>query len=457
MASIPSWLWITAGWLVIVAGAWLLVTGRGFKVKAKGRHCQKCWYDMAGIETLKCPECGRVAASEKELGRRIHRQRWRTAGVVAAVVGWALIQMPGVIAHGWAAAVPGVVLARVAPVDLSAWAQANRPSIAVTPAWPMPGLGGPMGRRLLANPAGPGGTAATPGWGRMRTTTPPPPPPVTPGSPCPLSDRVRDALFDEMWRRITASETSERSVGAYLQRVTGMQGVPSEVQMPGVWAAGAAPPHPPRIKSVVLSGHTIDVEADVAVPARPASSMRVTILGVIDNRRYPMVSYDHPVDATRPRDSFMVRAEGAELNRAVESALAPCLVTNGNNAWIEADDRDTGSLADWAVVQCFVCVRARVLLNGKEIGHTSFTVNPPAHGSSGRIAALMAWEDGGEAVVLAQPTPAGLVIELTGDPGAAADQYLREWPGAPAQAWVGTLQVQARLVQQEIRNQQRRR
>jgi hypothetical protein len=455
VASIPSWLWITTGWLVIAAGAWLLVTGRGFKVKANGRHCQKCWYDMAGIETLKCPECGRVAASEKELGRRVHRRRWRTAGVVAAVVGWALIQTPAVVAHGWAAAVPGPVLARIAPVDLSQWAKDDQLAKAIaarlwspTPTPPLPG-----GTRRLANPRGmeDGETVPTSGeapdtWATSLTLPTPPPAPVAPTAPAvaySIQDRVRDALFNEMWRRIKADEAGDRSGGEYLRRVTGVKGVPSEVQMPAVWASGVKPPKLSRLLTSSVNGRTIDIEAEAARATKPASSLRVTIFGVVDGRRYPMVSYNHPVDVSRTRDNYMQRTQSHEIDRAVGSALAAHLVTNGNNAWVEAEDRGNAPLSEWSKLQFFICVRVRVLLGGKELGHTSFSVTPPFHTGGGRIAAMMAWEDGGEATVLKNPP--GLTLELIGDHGAAAEQCMEDWTRAPAVAWSGSYTTPAEL------------
>lgn len=50
-------------WLVMGGGVVLL--GRALLWdRARGRRrCPKCWYDMSGVDSLRCPECGREAMS----------------------------------------------------------------------------------------------------------------------------------------------------------------------------------------------------------------------------------------------------------------------------------------------------------------------------------------------------------------------------------------------------------
>ncbi|MBX9736939.1 MAG: hypothetical protein K2X32_08430 [Phycisphaerales bacterium] len=50
---------------------------------SRKRRCPKCAYDMSGVTSLKCPECGRTAKNERRLHRS--RRRWRL-GVVALVL-----------------------------------------------------------------------------------------------------------------------------------------------------------------------------------------------------------------------------------------------------------------------------------------------------------------------------------------------------------------------------------
>ncbi|HZW07073.1 MAG TPA: hypothetical protein VFF65_08105, partial [Phycisphaerales bacterium] len=77
MSNVPDWLWFVAAGCVLAPGAWLLLTGRTRWRRATGRRCRGCGYDMAGLRTSTCPECGRVARSERELQRLPARKRWR--------------------------------------------------------------------------------------------------------------------------------------------------------------------------------------------------------------------------------------------------------------------------------------------------------------------------------------------------------------------------------------------
>ncbi|MBX9736938.1 MAG: hypothetical protein K2X32_08425 [Phycisphaerales bacterium] len=68
---------------------------------AKKRRCPKCAYDMSGTSGLKCPECGRVAKSERQLHRS--RRRWRLALVALAALTLASLLPVGVKVYreGW--------------------------------------------------------------------------------------------------------------------------------------------------------------------------------------------------------------------------------------------------------------------------------------------------------------------------------------------------------------------
>ncbi|MEZ6163361.1 MAG: hypothetical protein R3B67_02885 [Phycisphaerales bacterium] len=51
-------------------------------------RCPRCWYDMEGIDTPQCPECGRTIKSPKQL-RRARRAKW-PFGLVACFLGIAV-------------------------------------------------------------------------------------------------------------------------------------------------------------------------------------------------------------------------------------------------------------------------------------------------------------------------------------------------------------------------------
>lgn len=82
------------GWCVVSIGAVLLAAAL-FKDRSRGRRrCPRCWYDMGGVPSLTCPECGRDAKVERRLFRT--RRRWRRAVIAALVVlaGWAATAIP---------------------------------------------------------------------------------------------------------------------------------------------------------------------------------------------------------------------------------------------------------------------------------------------------------------------------------------------------------------------------
>jgi hypothetical protein len=59
---------LTLLWLLLAA--WSLFADRS---RAR-RRCPKCFFSLEGLDTLRCPECGRTAASERHLHRT--RRRW---------------------------------------------------------------------------------------------------------------------------------------------------------------------------------------------------------------------------------------------------------------------------------------------------------------------------------------------------------------------------------------------
>lgn len=107
-----AWAW--AFWLCGAAcgiiGMVLLVRVVTLK-RAPGRVCRGCGYDMAGSSGLRCSECGRVARSERELGRRRWNVRLALAGVLCVLLGIAVAWTPRVRERGWLGATPTLVLA----------------------------------------------------------------------------------------------------------------------------------------------------------------------------------------------------------------------------------------------------------------------------------------------------------------------------------------------------------
>jgi len=102
------------GGLVLAAGLWLLAWSLWSDRSRGRRRCPQCWYDMMGIAPaaaaanpahpadaasstaarFTCPECGRIAASERAM-LRTRRKHWRGAvGVAVVVFGVCLVLVP---------------------------------------------------------------------------------------------------------------------------------------------------------------------------------------------------------------------------------------------------------------------------------------------------------------------------------------------------------------------------
>lgn len=96
-----SWAFWIGSILVAAVGLWALWRAL-FSDRARGRRrCGKCWYDMAGVPGLKCPECGREAKREKQLGRT--RRRWGRAVFACVLLSAAggLAVTPRIVESGW--------------------------------------------------------------------------------------------------------------------------------------------------------------------------------------------------------------------------------------------------------------------------------------------------------------------------------------------------------------------
>lgn len=78
--------WFAAGTLGACGlglAIWALFWDQWRTRRARPRRCPKCWHNMTGVPSLRCPECGREAPSE----RRVSRPRRR---IVPALVGLCL-------------------------------------------------------------------------------------------------------------------------------------------------------------------------------------------------------------------------------------------------------------------------------------------------------------------------------------------------------------------------------
>lgn len=109
-AATIDWIYEVGGWTLAGVGGVLLLWALFWDRSRGRRRCPKCWYDMAGVPGLKCPECGGDAQAERRLFRT--RRRWRAAacGVVLALLGPGL-WIASIIRSGeWPAHLPSTAL-----------------------------------------------------------------------------------------------------------------------------------------------------------------------------------------------------------------------------------------------------------------------------------------------------------------------------------------------------------
>lgn len=95
--------WVAWSAAAILAAGGLYVAGRALLAdRARGRRrCPSCWYDLAGVAGLRCPECGREARSERALLRTRRHKRRAVGGLAMVVLAGAVAMLPRVVRDPW--------------------------------------------------------------------------------------------------------------------------------------------------------------------------------------------------------------------------------------------------------------------------------------------------------------------------------------------------------------------
>lgn len=115
--------WLFWGSSIIVAACGLaLLAWALFSDRSRGRkRCCKCWYSMNHATSLRCPECGYEARSERKLLKTRRRWRWVMASAIPLLLAAFLAVQPKVQRDGWGSVLPATVMILLLRVDDRPW------------------------------------------------------------------------------------------------------------------------------------------------------------------------------------------------------------------------------------------------------------------------------------------------------------------------------------------------
>ncbi|HYD02498.1 MAG TPA: hypothetical protein VEB22_14820 [Phycisphaerales bacterium] len=395
MAAIPIWLWLLAGWTAIAGGAWLAAVGR-FRRTVPGRRCRRCGYDMQGLVSLTCPECGRAARTDRELLRRPARLGARTAGLALVLAGAAFTLAPSVVRHGWAGAAPDWFLARYAAISSTQPTRTLPPSIWTDPL-------ATMRVSVVIAPA-----------------VNPPEPPVTDT----WQGRRAAEMRSEIVRRFVSGEIGASAATTYLRRAVPLDEklVAAQVPFPDEWPSDA---DPVTVRRSAVAAH-LRVDRTGAAPR-----LRVDIDYTVGKHAYAAATFWPAADVTRPSSSFMRPITGEQADTDLLRNLGLRLCTDGRDAWLILDGESRDEVA-----RPFVVADVRLLLDGRSVAAGRLSFKGRHLGGVGVHFPPLVWERGGKAAVNARPSD--VELELTGRPEAAIGFYFDNWSQGCG-AWGGSV------------------
>ncbi len=121
-----EWLWWMAGASIGLGGltlsVWALFWDRARgRRRCPGRFLSRCWYDLRATEGLRCPECGRVWRSERQLRRTRRRWGWAWVGVLLICCGTAVALWDEMTGGRWRHWIPATALILALPHTEQTW------------------------------------------------------------------------------------------------------------------------------------------------------------------------------------------------------------------------------------------------------------------------------------------------------------------------------------------------
>ena len=431
MTANLDWLWWLSGALVAAIGLLILFLAL-FKDRSRGRRrCPKCWYDMAGVPGLRCPECGREAKAERALGRR--RRRWRGAGVGAVLlaIGVAGAAWPQYNSREWVRLVPSVILAWWAPLERTG----NGAS------WWTPG--------------GSGQTA---------------PPQGLFGSTFVLSRRMPlpslgDQLCDEAWGRVMGNEFRTFEARWFVKRYFRQQGSAFDkcVDVPLRWPVGE--PLAVRLSSSPLrslDGLSLEVRAGSEesewTPLRaerhllpderfigpsdgPASRVRIDLRMIAHGAEH-IESFTRPITIKGTLEDFLDQLDSEDVTATVQRALRPRMVDLDGSAAVVFGNR--GRQAVWAEIDYAIAYSFEVVLEGRVLGTGAWITSRTGPVWKDWDDPMVTWldEEAKDCLIAALAAGAGAEIIVRGDPSGATKQYLAHpFDGYRPACWTGEFRM----------------
>lgn len=414
---------------------WRSILGDRAGKKPGCRRCPHCWYDMAGVPGLLCPECGKAAKDEEGLKRR--RRRWRAAMVWAFVVLLGIVgaMTPRMSRQGLVGAVPTTVLVWWAPVN-----------------------GGPgvQSRRSQVLQVRPTGSKFATGSGSPSLSFP----------DLPWSEQ----LEVEAWRRVTGGDAWQWQSRVLIERWLNRHktSIDKLVVVPKRWNAGEPIPvliMPPvatwemtdvhiggprpvavgRASSANSFKQVITLDAKAVTHGQGATFGKLRILEPLEielqGARAPVGEFDVTIDALAPGEPLLDGLDDAETNALVRAVLSPRVVVDAWGKDVVVGNRSEAPI--WKNVDFAIAMTLRVMQGERCLGTCETTVNWDYAVWKDYTEAPMVWEEGGLEALLAEPEKA--TIRVTGDRGPAEKQFI-DWPfGRRAAAWTGTFEVPVRV------------